>query len=100
MSSPESQDSALNAESSKFAMVAIRLSIMGVVLGVGAVLMSTLALLLGAMVLVEAAGTFYFVKRASVEGVDPKIESRARTARGIAVLAIVLALVGVARTLV
>ncbi|WP_152649710.1 hypothetical protein [Demequina oxidasica] len=100
MSSLESRNSALDGESSKFAMVAIRLSIMGVVLGVGAVLMSTLALLLGVLVLVEVAGTFYFAKRAAVEGVDPKIESRARTARGIALLALVLGVVGIARTLV
>jgi hypothetical protein len=50
------------------------------------------------MALVEAAGTFYFAKRASAEGASERSLSQARAARGLAILAAVLAAVGVVNT--
>lgn len=82
-------------DAAKFAALAIKIGIMGLILGVGAVLVTSIAYLLAAMVLVEAAGTFYFAKRASAEGASARSLSQARAARGLAILAAVLAAFGV-----
>lgn len=76
-----------------FGLVALNLGVMSVVLGLGAMVVGSVAIMLSVVVLVEAAGAFYFARRARTAGDAPDANpsSRPRIARGLAILGLVLA---------
>jgi hypothetical protein len=69
---------------------------MAVALGVGAIVVPSVAPMLGIAVLVEAAGTFYFAKQAISGDELSALASRVRVSRALAVLGLVLAAVAIA----
>lgn len=84
---------------SSFGLVALNVAIMAVILGVGAVFLPSLAILLGVLIVLEAAGAFYFANRASGLDATVKAESQARAARGLALLGVTLAVIAIVRNL-
>lgn len=93
---PSRPSSGATAATANFGIVALSLGVMAAVLGAGAVLVPSLAVLLTILVLVEAVGTFIFAKRAEADSSITASATRARTARGLAILGVVLAAVALA----
>lgn len=83
---------------SNFGLVAVNIGVMAVILGVGAVLVPSLAVLLGILVILESAGAFYFAKRAAEPDSTVKSQTRARAARGLALLGVALAVVALVKS--
>lgn len=101
MSTHEHDDPA--AESPEFlaaknvAVVTTSIAVMAVILGLFAILISSLSQWLAFFAVLEAAGVFFMASRYPAAAHNPDAEARVSIARRVAVLAVALALVATIR---
>jgi hypothetical protein len=94
MSPSLTRENPANAEqaATNFALVALSISVMAVVLGTAAIVVTSMTTILAIVTVIEVLGAFFFASRAAG---FPQPESRARIARGLALLGLTLALVAI-----
>ena len=104
MSTPAHEDP--SADSPEFlaaknvAVVTISIAVMAVILGVFAILVSSLSQWLAFFAVLEAAGVFFMASRYPQDAHNDDAEARVRTSRRIAIFAVALALVATARAFI